>query len=138
YDNSIWGIRPVSSHLHVIPDFVGWRGMLVMGSDMQELDKDEADGEPYPGQPTAGLWFLKIDDLWSWGKPKGWGAVWLEDSVKKGEISDPYIMTGFDQKVLHLVNDGQQSVDFTIEVDFIGNGTWKEYETVNFEPGEYE
>lgn len=137
FDNKIWGIRPVSSHLHVIPDFVSWRGMLVMGSDLVEHDEDEADGEPYVGQPTAGLWWLKIDDLWDWGKPKGWGAVWLEDSVAKGETSDPYIMTGFDKKVLHLANDGQQSVTFSIEVDFIGNGSWKKYDDIAIEPNGY-
>jgi len=28
------------------------------------------------GQAQSGLWFGKTDDLWSWGKPKGWGGPW--------------------------------------------------------------
>ena len=130
FDGRVWGIRPVSTHLHVIPDFVGWRGMLVMGSDILEHDEDEEDGEPYAGQPTAGLWFMKIDDLWEWGKPKGWGAVWLEDQVEANATSDPFLMNGFDNKVVHLAHDAEEEVSFTIEVDFIGNGTWKTYKTV--------
>jgi len=130
FDGRVWGIRPVSTHLHVIPDFVSWRGMLVMGSDLVEHDEDEKDGEPYVGQPTAGLWFMKIDDLWEWGKPKGWGAVWLEDQVEAGATSDPFLMNGFDQKVVHLSHEADEEVRFTIEVDFIGNGTWKTYKTI--------
>ena len=47
----------------------------------------------------------KTDDLWSWGKPQGWGSVWHEEKVEAGEASDPYLMTGFDKKVLHLSCD---------------------------------
>jgi len=137
FDERVWGIRPVSTHLHVIPDFVSWRGMLVMGSDLVEHDEDEADGEPYVGQPTAGLWFMKIDDLWDWGRPKGWGAVWLEDEVEAGATSDPFLINGFENKVVHLSHDSGKTVQFTIEVDFIGNGTWKTYKTVEVAPEGY-
>ena len=36
-------------------------------------------------------------------------------------------MTGFDKKVVHLANDSDHQVSFTIEVDFLGNGTWRVY-----------
>jgi hypothetical protein len=36
-------------------------------------------------------------------------------------------MTGFDKKVVHLANDSEHAVCFRIEVDFLGNGTWKVY-----------
>jgi hypothetical protein len=54
--------------------------------------------------------------------------VWWAARVKAGEPSDPYLMTGFDQKVLHLAHDSAEPVTFTVEVDFLGNGTWKPYQ----------
>jgi len=36
---------------------------------------------------------------------------------------------GFDKKVVHLAHDCNQPVSFKIEVDFLGNGGWKEYGT---------
>lgn len=40
-------------------------------------------------------------------------------------------MTGFDKKVVHLATeDAGNDVDFTIEVDFLGDGSWRKYETI--------
>ena len=47
--------------------------------------------------------------------------------MKANEPSDPYLMTGFDNKVLHLKTD--KSTEFRIEIDFLGNGEWDLYET---------
>lgn len=79
------------------------------------------------GQPQSGLWFGNIDDLWQMGKPSGWGGPWWQTPVKAGAVSDPFLMTGFDKKVVHLANDSDHDVCFTIEVDFLGNGTWRLY-----------
>jgi len=54
YGGHIWGIRPICSHLRVVPDFCYWRGLFVMASD--QIDHDQ-------GQPQSGLWFGNIDDL---------------------------------------------------------------------------
>ena len=51
------------------------------------------------GQAQSGLWFGKTDDLWRFGKPQGWGGVWRQDQVAANAISDPFLMTGFDEKV---------------------------------------
>ena len=126
YDGQIWGIRPICSHLRVVPDFCYWRGLFVMASD--QIDHDQ-------GQPQSGLWFGNIDDLWSMGKPCGWGGPWWETPVKAGAVSDPFLMTGFDKKVVHFAHDSRQDVWFWIEVDFLGNGTWKSCEPVKV-PGE--
>ncbi|MHC4726426.1 MAG: hypothetical protein ACYS17_04290 [Planctomycetota bacterium] len=126
YEGQIWGIRPICSHLRVVPDFCCWRGLFVMASD--QIDHDQ-------GQPQSGLWFGNIDDLWSMGKPGGWGGPWWETPVKAGMVSDPFLMTGFDKKVVHLAHDSKKDVWFWIEVDFLGNGTWKSYEPVKV-PGE--
>jgi len=140
YGNSIWGIRPISRHLRVIPDFCSWRGMLVMGGNQStpmQFEPGNLDRNPLAGQPQAGLWFGKTDDLWSFGKPTGWGGPWHNTAVKAGEYSDPYLMTGFDQKVLHLKNNSDHVVKFTIEVDFIGNQEWSAYETISVQPNGY-
>ncbi len=39
-------------------------------------------------------------------------------------------MTGFDKKVVHLAHDETKSVTFAVEVDFLGNGTWRTYKIV--------
>ena len=118
YDGKVWGIRPICTHLRIVPDFCYWRGLFVMAGD--QIDHDE-------GQPQSGLWFGNIDDLWGMGKPSGWGGPWWETPVKAGTTSDPFLMTGFDKKVVHLAHDSAQEVQFKVEVDFLGNGTWKKY-----------
>jgi hypothetical protein len=80
------------------------------------------------GQPQSGLWFGAVDDLWRMGKPSGWGSVWRDTAVKAGEPSDPFLMTGFDKKVVHLTHTGTTPVIFSLEVDFLGDGTWREYD----------
>jgi hypothetical protein len=121
YGGKVWGIRPICSHLRIVPDFCYWRGLFVMAGD--QIDHDE-------GQPQSGLWFGNIDDLWRMGKPAGWGGPWWETQVRAGETSDPFLMTGFDKKVLHLAHDQYTPVKFTIEVDFLGNGSWRIYDTI--------
>jgi hypothetical protein len=49
--------------------------------------------------------------------------------VKAGESSEPFLMTGFDRKMLHLKSD--KSATFVIEVDFLGNGEWVLYEKIS-------
>jgi hypothetical protein len=29
YGGAMWGIKPISQHLRMVPDFASWRGMLV-------------------------------------------------------------------------------------------------------------
>ncbi|MHC4462954.1 MAG: hypothetical protein ACYS30_16225 [Planctomycetota bacterium] len=121
YEGKVWGIRPICSHLRIVPDFCYWRGLFVMAGN--QIDHDQ-------GQPQSGLWFGNIDDLWNMGKPSGWGGPWWQTPLKAGAVSDPFLMTGFDKKVLHLTCDSAEKVNFRIDVDFLGNGTWKLYKTV--------
>jgi hypothetical protein len=134
YGNRVWGIRPISTHLWVIADFCTWQGMLVLGPD----NASPAHGANHTsGEPQSGLWFGKTDDLWQFGKPAGWGGPWWEALVQARTPSDPYLMTGFDKKVLHLYHDGDSSVKIDIEVDFLGNGTWRTYQTLDVPEGAY-
>lgn len=129
YGGEVWGIKPICYHLRICPDMVYWRGMLVLAGDQT----DNA-----VGQPQSNFWFGNIDDLHSWGKPTGWGAVWRNTEVQAGQYSDPFLMTGFDKKVVHLAHDAKGDVRFTIEVDFLGNGDWNVYETIRVPAKGYE
>jgi hypothetical protein len=132
YGGKVWGVRPVCTHVRVIPDYCSFRGFLVLAGNQVTPNRDM---ELHQGQPQAGLWFGKTDDLWSFGKPKGWGGVWWQKEVRSGEPSDPYLMTGYEHKVLHLTSSAAAS--FRVEVDFLGWGEWHTYETLRVPAGGY-
>ena len=131
WGGAVWGIRPISQHLRMIPDFASFRGFLVLGGNQVS---SIFDNNLVTGQSQSGLWLGKTDDLWGFGKPQGWGAVWRNYPAmvsNESVISDPFLMTGFDHKVLHLRCDrGNQGPDFpsycayltfAIDVDFTGS-----------------
>lgn len=125
YGGRVWGVRPIATHLRIIPDFCSWRGMLVLaGNQVTPI----GDANLLAGEPQAGLWFGKTDDLWRFGRPKGWGGVWWKNSLDAGSCSDPYLMTGFTGKVLHLSQQSGKTIRFGVEVDFLGDGTWYSYD----------
>ncbi len=132
YGGRIWGVRPVSTHLWVLGDFCSWRGMLVLGADHASPSRGLS---PTTAEPQSGLWFGKTDDLWGFGKASGWGGPWWMAEVRAAVPSDPYLMTGFENKCVHLENQGEQDAQFTIEIDFHGHGRFSAYETLTVEPG---
>jgi len=124
FANAVFGLRPISTHLWVLGDFCSWRGILVLGAD------NASAWGPHNilcGEPQSGLWFGKTDDLWGFGKPSGWGGPWWETQVTAGEPSDPYLMTGYEHKCLHLSQAGGADLAVRIEVDFTGVGEWHPY-----------
>lgn len=129
YAGNIMGIRPICNHLRIVPDFVSWRGLFVMASD-------QADNSS--GQPQSGLWFGNMDELWSYGKPKGIGGVWYQSKLKAGEVSDPYLMNGFDQKMVHITNHSSQDIEITLEIDYLSNDTWNTYKKVKIPANGYQ
>lgn len=132
FENRVRGLKPICNHLRIIPDYCAFGGLLALGGNQNTPNNDN---NHLGGQPQAGIWFGKTDDLWSWGKPQGWGGVWRDTPVKAGEASDPYLMTGFDKKVLHLKVREAGNVAFRIEIDFLGNGEWSPYEVVRASGG---
>ena len=72
----------------------------------------------------------KTDDLWQFGRPAGWGGPWWETPVTADEPSDPYLMTGFDRKCIHLRHDAGRPARFHIELDFMGHGAFERYTTI--------
>lgn len=125
FENAIWGVKPICQHLRVIPDFTAFRGLLALGGNQTSPNQDN---NAVVGQPQSGIWFGKTDDLWQWGKPQGWGGPWRNTAVKAEEPSDPFLMTGFGNKMLHLKAD--RGVNVRIEIDFLGNGSWELYEKI--------
>jgi hypothetical protein len=100
YGGAAWGLKPISQHLRMVPDFASYRGFLVLGGNQVS---SIFDNNWVTGQSQSGLWFGKTDDLWTFGgKPQGWGGPWKFDAVAAGEPSDAYLMTGFTNKVAHL------------------------------------
>lgn len=128
YDGAVWGIRPISSHLRICPDFCSWWGMLVLAGDQT----DNA-----VGQPQSGLWFGGIDELSQFGKPQGWGGPWREEFVLGDHPSAPFLCFGFEHKTLHISHDQDRPVTFRLEVDFLGNGRWHTLEDIEVGSGGY-
>jgi hypothetical protein len=100
WGGATWGLKPISQHLRMVPDFASFRGFLVLGGNQVS---SIFDANWVTGQSQSGLWFGKTDDLWSFGgKPQGWGGPWRYDVVQAGVPSDAYLLTGFDKKVVHF------------------------------------
>lgn len=125
WENAIWGVKPICQHLRIIPDYAAFRGLLALGGNQTTPNSDN---NSVAGQPQAGIWFGKTDDLWNWGKPQGWGGPWRRSPVTAGKPSEPFLMTGFDRKVVHLKSD--KPAEFEVQIDFLGAGDWVTYETL--------
>jgi len=106
-------MKPVCTHDTPITDFCSWRGLLVLA------DK------------TAGLKFGDIDDLWKLGKPRGRGGPWLNTPVQPRRPSDAYLLYGYDRKSLDLSHDAATTVHMTVEVDYLGDGSWHPFQTID-------
>jgi len=122
-------IRPITTHNKMIYDFCSWRGMLVFSGNL--IDAEE-DGHCFASDDgKAGLWFGNVDDLWKLGGAQGVGGPWLDTPVQAGKASNPYLMAGYDRKLVKLSHNSNSSVRFVIEVDFLADGTWHEYTSID-------
>lgn len=128
YGGHMMPIKPICNHIRVIPDFTFWRGMLVLAGD--QIDQAV-------GQPQSNLLFENIDNLWNYGKPVGWGGIWWEEEVAANAYSDPYLMTGFDKKTIHMTNHGKEKIIIDFEIDYLGNETWQQFRSETIPPGAY-
>lgn len=91
------GIKPIGSHLRYVPDFCDWNGKLVLASDETSIQ-----GNQLAGQPQSNLWFGDYQDLKTWGPANGYGGPWIDDEVKANVPSDPFLVAGFDRRMIHL------------------------------------
>ncbi|QDS94030.1 hypothetical protein FF011L_28070 [Roseimaritima multifibrata] len=125
-------MRPVSSHSKQISDFCSWNGLLVLAGVRADAQNDDhVFADP---QLETGLWFGGVDDLWKFGKPVGSGGPWLNSKVKADAPSDPYLMTGYDQKSVTLSHQSQTPVTITLEIDVEGRGLWVPYKEFTVHP----
>ena len=130
------GIAPRSTYLKVVGDFCRWGDRVVLGCDdtakSEFLNKRKLKGEiAGPGQSQSNLAFLEPAQLDQFGPALGRGAVWLNDDVKAGVPSDPYLFAGYTRRALHLTHRSAEDVKFTLEVDRRGDGTWEVLRTVD-------
>jgi hypothetical protein len=126
-------VRPIATHNRRIHDFASYRGLLVLSGIADDAKGDRIirsdDGK-------CALWVGAVDDLWSFGKPRGVGGPWLETAVKANTPSDAYLATGYDQKRLTLSHSSKAAVSFKVEADFTGTGSWSEVVTLKVKPGQ--
>jgi len=126
-------IKPISTHKKMIIDFCSWRGMMVISGTKPDA---RADKHFYTDpEIDAGVWLGTIDDLWKFGKATGKGGPWLNSDVTAGELSDPYLMLGFDKKELTLIHDSEETVSFELFADFTGEGEFKLVEVIQVDHG---
>ena len=50
-------------------------------------------------------------------KPTGWGGPWWKETVRANVPSDPFLMTGFDEKTLAVTHEADRAIRFRVEVD---------------------
>ena len=127
-------VRPVSTHNRRIHDFASYRGLLVLSGISDEAPAGGRVVRSDDGK--CALWVGTVDDLWTFGKPRGTGGPWLDTAVKADEPSDPYLATGYDRKKLTLSHKSDQPVAFHIEADFTGDGSWQRFESLVVPSGE--
>lgn len=126
-------IRPIATHNLKIFDFCSYRGLMIFSGLSSEAPKLGNSHVIASSDGKLCLWAGVIDDLWKMGKPVGVGSPWFEASVKKGELSDPYILTGYDKKTLKAISDSD--VELEIHVDIDGTGLWVKYDTIKLKKG---
>ena len=117
------GIEPIASHIRYIPDFCFWNGQLVLATDEASIQ-----GNPMVGQPQSNLWFGQIEDLKKWGPRNAAGSIYMNDPVKAGVPSDPFLINGFPRRVVHLASD--RPVTFKLQIDREGNGQFEDYQGI--------
>lgn len=124
-------MRALTTHGKRITDFASWRGLLVLTGVLD--DAPESDSLVKNADGTAALWLGEIDQLWRMGEPRGTGGPWKNTTVTANAASDPYLMYGYDRKELALSTT--VATAFTVEVDFLADNTWSEYQTFTLPAG---
>ena len=124
-------IRPVATHNLAIHDFCSHNGLLLFTGINPDVKSDQiirsADGK-------AAVWAGVVDDLWKLGKPRGSGGPWHNTAVKPNEPSDPYLMTGYDQKQVSISSSAAAKISLEVDVD--GTGLWIPYRSFTLKAGE--
>ena len=134
------GIRPRSAYLKVIGDFARWQDRLVFGCDdsaqREFLNKRKHKGNiEGPGQSNSNLWFTSLDRPDQLGPKHASGAVWLEDDIRLGEHSEPFLFAGWSERSCWIANHSDQDITLTFEVDVDGKNQWTKLQENQIRPG---
>ncbi|HSP42881.1 MAG TPA: hypothetical protein VLO11_08425 [Luteolibacter sp.] len=129
------GIAPRSNYLKVIGDFCRWNDHVVFGCDdtakNEFLNKRKAKGRIAAPQSQSNLWFVKPGQIDHLGPAIGRGALWMNEDIAAGTVSEPFLIAGYDRKSLHLSRaPGGKESRVTIEVDADGKGSWEKIREV--------
>jgi hypothetical protein len=136
-------IKPIATHNRRLTDFCPWRGMVAIAGCRGDMQGD-SDHFRLSDDGRVGLWLGDFDDLWKMGKPSGVGGPLRNSDVRAFIPSDPYLMTGYDKKKLHLSHRSSTPVEFSIDICVIMNliavsdefGIWNTYRKLTVKPGE--
>jgi hypothetical protein len=126
------GLRPIADYLKITGDFCRWKNRIVFGCDDAALEDT-----PSAMQSQSNLWFSRRSELGKYGHPSGFGGPWLNDAVKEGEPSMPYLFAGYTHRIAHLANDSDTPVVFKLETDPKGDGNWLPCKTITVAPRTY-
>jgi hypothetical protein len=127
-------MKPIATHGKRITDFASWRGLLVFTGILDSAPASDKVVRAANG--NGALWLGEVDDLWRMGEPRGFGGPWLNTSVAANTPSDAYLMYGYDRKELRLSHTHTGDVNFTLEVDVLGNNTWTPYNSFTVAAGQ--
>ncbi len=132
------GVAPRSNYLKVIGDFALWQGRVIFGCD-DSAQKEFLNSRPFksargaPVQSNSNLWFVEPERIDRLGPAIGRGSVWLRDDLKAGQVSDPFLFSGYDYRMLTLAHGNPGAVTFKLEVDRKGDGVWEPLESLKVE-----
>lgn len=128
-------VRAVATHDRQIIDYCSYRGLFLMSGIAMDSGLHNTHIIRSTDSRTA-LWVGAIDDVWKLGQPRGVGGPWKQSAVKKGQASDPYLMSGYHSAKLTLSHDAAHAVRFQIECDITGTGLWILFKDLSVMHGE--
>ncbi|MEY3895085.1 MAG: hypothetical protein RLZZ214_604, partial [Verrucomicrobiota bacterium] len=125
------GLAPISSYYKMPTDYAMFNGKIVMGkNDASKFANTLAQKD------QSNLWFGTMADIENWGSPTGHGSVWMNEAVTAGQNSDPFLISGFTSRTLHLRNLGASAVNVEIQTS-PGTATWTAARSVSVPAGGY-
>lgn len=125
------GLAPISSYYKMPTDYAMFNGKIVMGkNDASKFANTLAQKD------QSNLWFGTMADIENWGSPTGHGSVWMNEAVTAGQNSDPFFISGFTNRTLHLRNLGASAVSVEIQTS-PGTTTWTAARSINIPAGGY-
>ena len=124
-------LNPISGYYKMPTDYAMFGGQIVMGkNDASKFANTLA------LKDQSNLWFGQMADIENWSSPTGHGSVWMNEAISNGQASDPFLISGFPQRTLHLRNNGTSAVDIAIQTSQ-GSPSWTTAQTISVPAGTY-